>query len=544
MALKVLLLRKQRENKQKELDALRAKDAEFETREADLTTAIDEVENDEQRAQVEQLVTEFETERTEHRNAVEALEAEIAQIDADMQAAEAEQSTETPAANPAPEPEKERSKNTMNIMNRALKRMEYQEREALFARDEVKNYLSEVRACIKEKRALTNVGLTIPTVMLGLLRQNVEEYSKLYKHVRTMRINGEGRLLIQGGVPEAIWTECCANINELDIVFNDMAVDCFMVAGYFAVCNATAEDSDIDLLGALLDALGASIGRALDKAILFGRNTDANSNMPMGIVSRLVQTSQPAGYPATARAWVDLHTSNVKTISSGTTGKDLFAAILTNFGAAKGKYSRGEIVHVMNETTYTYLMAQAMNVDASGAIVSRVNGSMPVLGGVIEVLDFIPDYVMISGYFDLYLLAERAGAKFATSEHVRFLQNQTVMKGTARYDGGPIIAEAFVAIGVNSTTPDATTGITFGQDKANTVQSIALNTSTLAITGTASKQLIAITAPGSGPVTWASSASGKATVDTNGVVTGVTAGTTTITATANGLTASCVVTVT
>ncbi len=39
---------------------------------------------------------------------------------------------------------------------------------------------------------------------------------------------------------------------------------------------------------------------------------------------------------------------------------------------------------------------------------------------------------------------------------------------------------------MNSTTPDATTGITFGQDKANTVQSIALNTSTLAITGTAS----------------------------------------------------------
>ena len=544
MALKVLLLRKQQKNKADELAALRAKDAEFETREAELTKAIDEVENDKQRDEVEQLVTEFETQRAEHRSAVEALEEELRKIGEDIQAAEAEQNTEPPAGNNNTPAGNERSERTMNIMNRALRRMDYQERTALMASEDVKNYLKEVRTCIMEKRALTGVGLTIPTVMLDLLRENITEYSKLLKHVRVAQISGDGRQLIQGEIPEAIWTECCANLNELDLAFNDLDVDCYMVAGYFAVCNANIEDSDIDLLGTLLDAMGAAIGRALDKAILFGRNTDANSKMPMGIVSRLVQTSQPAGYPATARPWVDLHVSNVKTISNAVTGKDLFAAIMIDTGAAKSKYSRGEMVHIMNETTETYLMAQAMQVDAAGAIVSKMNGTMPGVGGTIVKLDFVPDYVIICGYFDLYTLAERAGAKFATSEHVRFLQNQTVMKGVARYDGAPAIAEGFVAIGVNGTTPDATTGITFAQDKANTVQSIALNTSTLAITGTARKQLIAILAPGSGPVTWTSSASGKATVDTNGVVTGVTAGTTTITATANGLTASCVVTVT
>ena len=90
---------------------------------------------------------------------------------------------------------------------------------------------------------------------------------------------------------------------------------------------------------------------------------------------------------------------------------------------------------------------------------------MPIIGGIIEVLDFVPDDVIIGGYFDVYLLAERAGQKFATSEHVRFLQDQTVMKGTARYDGQPAIAEAFVAIGINNTTPDA--DMTFAPDDAN-----------------------------------------------------------------------------
>ena len=110
-------------------------------------------------------------------------------------------------------------------------------------------------------------------------------------------------------------------------------------------------------------------------------------------------------------------------------------------------------------------MAQTVATTAAGQIVAGIAATMPVVGGIIEVLNFIPDNVIIGGYFDLYLLAERAGAKFATSEHVRFLQDQTVFKGTARYDGQPTIAEAFVAIGINGVTPNAT--MTFAPDTAN-----------------------------------------------------------------------------
>lgn len=466
MALKALLLKKQIDNKRKALDALRAKDAEFATREAELTQAIDEVETEEQRSEVDELVDTFEAEKADHDKAVGDLEREIEGLENDLAAEEAAQNTDpAPAANPAPAAER-KDETHMNTTREMAPGMTLRDRLAdIVTRDAVKDYLGEVRTSIKEKRAITNVGLTIPEVMLGLLRENMINYSKLYRHVTVRSIRGEGRMLVMGAIPEAVWTECCANLNELTLGFNDMSVDCFKVAGYFAVCNANLEDSDLDLASELLSAIGQAIGLALDKAILYGRNGDTTQNMPQGIVSRLVQTAAPSGYPATARPWADLHETNVLSITAATKDAALFKQLVLDSGAMKSKYARGEKVWVMNETTYTTLVANAMSITAGGAIVAGVNGTMPVAGGIIEVLNFVPDNVIIGGYFDLYLLAERRGPQFATSEHVRFLQDQTVMKGTARYDGAPMIAEAFVVIGLNGVTPDA--AMTFPSDTAN-----------------------------------------------------------------------------
>ena len=535
MALKALLLRKKIDDTKKALAALQNKDSEFEAREAELAKSIEEVTEEttqEERSVLDDMVAAFDKDKAEHEENKESLERMIGDLENDLAAEEAAQNTEPPVA---VQNERKESKN-MNTRDKFFSKMTLSERDAFFARDDVKDYLGEIRSCIREKRALQNVGLTIPEVFLGILRQNIENYSKLYKHVAVRPVSGDGRLVIMGTIPEAIWTDCCANLNELDLNFNDVELNCWKVGGFYGICNANIEDSDIDLASEVLTALGQAIGYALDKAILYGSGT----RMPLGVVPRLAQTSQPADYPATARPWVDLHTTNIK--ATANTGTALFADIVINSGAAKGKYSRGQLVHVMNETTYTYLMAQAMAVDAAGTIVSRVNGTMPVIGGIVEVLDFVPDYNIVSGYFDLYLLAERAGQKFASSEHYKFLADQTVFKGTARYDGKPAIAEGFVVNALNSQS--ATTSMSFAADNANTVQSIRLNTNTASIAGTGTFQLVAFTEPVSGTVTWASGTSAKATVSSSGLVTGVTAGTSVITATCNGLTASCTVTVT
>lgn len=455
------MLRKKLDEKKKALELLRTKEAEFEQRETELAQSIEEAETDEEKETVEEAIAEFEEEKETYENETAQLDSEVRQLEEELHAIEAE--NEDPAA--APEAHEEREVIKPMETRKKFFGMNIQERNEFLGREDVKGFLGEVRSCIKEKRALTNVGLTIPTVMLGLLRENLLDYSKLYKHVNVRAISGEGRLTIMGTVPEAVWTDCCANLNELDLAFYSEEFDCWRVGGFYAICNATLEDSDIDLASELLTALGQAIGLALDKAILYGTGT----RMPLGIVTRLVETTKPSDYPATARPWVDLSSSNVKSIASSVTGEGLFQAIIQDAGAAKGAYSRGAKVWVMNEGTYTSLMAAAATIDASGAIVSGVNGVMPVVGGAIEVLSFIPDNVIIGGYFDLYTLVERAGQRFATSEHVRFLQDQTIFRGTARYDGAPSIAESFVAIGINGVTPNAT--MTFAPDTANEEES-------------------------------------------------------------------------
>lgn len=446
MAMKALMLRKKIDLKKKEQEALRAHGEELEKREAELTRAIDEVETEEEQGTVEEAVGQFDREKAEHEEKAKELDTQVRELEKELADLEAEQITE-----PVKEPINERKDNIKM----------FKVNETFIEREDVQAFLAETRTAMREKRALTNVGLTIPVSLLGLLRENIINYSKLYKHVAVRRINGEGRLVIMSTIPEAVWTDCCANLNEMSLTFYGQEFDCWRVGGFYAICNASLEDSDLDLASELMTALAQGIGLALDKAILYGTGT----RMPLGIVTRLAQTSEPGDYPATARPWADLHTSNIKAIPTATKGQDLFVAIANDMAAAKGAYSRGELVYAMNEKTYAAIIGNSVVNTSDGRIVGAVNGSMPVTGGIIEVLGFIPDNVVIGGYFDCYTLAERAGNKFATSEHVRFLQDQTVFRGTARYDGGPSIAEAFVAFGLNNTTPNAT--MSFASDDAN-----------------------------------------------------------------------------
>ena len=112
-------------------------------------------------------------------------------------------------------------------------------------------------------------------------------------------------------------------------------------------------------------------------------------------------------------------------------------------------YATGNIVWVMNKKTHTKLIAEGIGVNSAAAIVAGgAQSTMPIVGGNIEELKFIPDNTIIFGYFENYVLAERAGTVIGQSEHVRFIEDQTVFKGTARYDGDLAIREAFAVYGV------------------------------------------------------------------------------------------------
>lgn len=79
---------------------------------------------------------------------------------------------------------------------------------------------------------------------------------------------------------------------------------------------------------------------------------------------------------------------------------------------------------------------------------------------------------------------------------------------------------------------------------AGTTMALSLDKSTVSVAHGSTTTLVATTTPAGMRVTWGTSDATKATVDDSGVVTGVAAGSATITATFAGLTKSCAVTVT
>lgn len=462
MALRALIMRNKLDIKKKELEALRAKDSGFQKREAELEQAIGEITDEtpeDDRKTVEGEVETFETEKKDHEQKKTDLEDEIRKIEDDIKKEEENQER-------AAGTHKERTggENTAMTTRGNFFGVNTQERNAMFAREDVKGFIERMRECIKEKRAITNVGLIIPEVFLSLIKQKTEETSKLMKYVTVRPLAGESRQNIMGEIPEAYWDEMCAAIKELDLAFYNMEMDGYKVSGYFAVCNAIYEDSDVDLAAEFIEALGKAIGKAIDKAIIYGKNV----KMPMGIVTSLMMTQAPEGYPATARAWEDLSTTHIISgTSANSTGTKLFQDIVKASGVVDNDYDTGNIVWLMNKKTRTKLIVESMGVNSAAAITAGMSGSMPVIGGDIVEFKFIPDDTIIFGYFKNYLLVERAGTKISQSEHVRFLDDQTVFKGTARYDGDLIIREAFAIYGIGK-APDTTASLFAGEKPAVT----------------------------------------------------------------------------
>lgn len=485
MALKQIMLRKKIDMKRSELNQLISKDADFATREAELETAIGEATTEEEQTTVTEQVEAFETEKKEHEEAKTALEEEIAGLEEELAAAETDPPQDRSFQIPEMRERRERTMPTMNInirslpMNvRAFDALPMERREQIVKRPEVKAFLDKLRSCKGSNRAISGAELEIPIVFLELISENMYRYSKLLNRVRVRSVRGEARQTIAGTVPEAIWTEMCGAINELSFVFNQITMDGYKVAGYVPVCNSLLEDTDIELASWIIEMLAESIAYAIDKAILYGKG--GSYNMPLGIVTRLAQTSKPSNYPVNAPAWVDLHTSNlIKIDGTSMTGAQFWAALVEATGNTFNRYARGTMFWAMNSKTYAKLKSKLITFTATGDIVANLFGTLPIVTGDVDILEFIPDNDIIGGYGDLYLWIDRASMVIDQSEHVKFIQDNTIFRGKSRADGQPVIPQAFVGINIANTS--VTTVIDFAADTANDadLQALSIGTNTL-----------------------------------------------------------------
>ena len=466
MALKVLLLRSKLTAVNATLAQLREQLDGFETREAELAADSEAAQTDDERAACETAICEFEADRAKVTADIETAEAEARSLTEQIEAAEAN-AAEARGASPAEKNQRGAHKTMPNhIAGDARSRfygMTYAQRDAFFAREDVTEFLTRTREMLGQQRAVSGAALGIPEVMLDIIRDNINRYSKLIGYTRLRQVRGKARQNVVGTVPEAVWTETVGTLNELTVSISQIETDGYKVGGYVFVSNCYLEDDDnIGLATEILDQLGQAIGYALDKAILFGTGT----KMPVGIATRLAAAEQPAWWGTNQGTFTALATTNViKSNSSAKNGEEFYADLITALGAADPKYSNGTPVWVCNHKTHVALQCKALAFDGAAALTAGVTSEMPIIGGKIVELDFVPDNEIIGGYMDLYLLAEREGTTLEQSREVKFIEDQTAFKASARYDGKPVRGEAFVVVRYDNVAP--VTSVTFAADSAN-----------------------------------------------------------------------------
>lgn len=473
MALKQLVLRRKIESARSALDEFLKADN-FQQRNADLEVAIEEAETEDDLALLEDEVEKFNKEKEEFEDKKSSLEEEVRKLESELKEIEENQPKSAEGSEGRSKENKGQNRGGQtNMLTRykAFAGMQRAQVEELIKRDDVQEFMIRTRAAISEKRSITGAELLVPTVMLDILRDAIGKYSKLISKVNLKPVKGKARQNVTGAVPEGVWTEMIANLNQINFSFSQIEVDGYKVGGFIPIPNSILEDSDIALANEILDGMGQAIGLALDKAILYGTGT----KMPVGIVKRLAEASKPAYYGST-ETWSDLRTKNLLVITAEgkndpTVGDRIFFQdLVRKLGKAKHEKATGTKFWAMSETTATELKARGLTFNASGVIVSGAENGVPVVGGESVILNFIPDNVIIGGYGNLYLLAERDGTALDQSEHVQFIQDNTVFRGTARYDGRPLFGEGFVAINISqadlAAAPTAN-AVTFVSDTAN-----------------------------------------------------------------------------
>ncbi len=458
-------------------DELRSRRQAYDLRTAELEAAVNEItteSTDEERTTVEEAITAHENEGSQLTKDETEFETETGRLiecvtDIETELSEIEERTRN--ANKPTTTQKTNTREDESYMENRTKffGMTMEQRNNFVARDDIKEFLTATRsrfsAARGETRGLKGGEVAVPTIMLEVIRENISEHSKLIKYVRLRKVSGKARQTVIGEVPEAVWSEATKTLNELDMSLNALEVDAFKLGGVISIPNSVLEDGDdINLAAELMHSMAESIGKGIDRAIPYGTGV----KMPLGFITRLTQTEKPADYPEDAPEWKDLSKTHIITLDiSGKTGVEFFAALIKALGVAKPKDSVGAPFWIMTRQTHLDIMAKALAFNAAAALVAGMNNTMPIIGGEIIELDesIIPDNHIGGGYGDKYLLAERDGAYLGTSEHAKFVEDQTVIKATNRYDGEPIFAESFVLVSFDNTAP--TVSSKFPKDYAN-----------------------------------------------------------------------------
>lgn len=422
-----IVLRRKREINEKKLADLLIRKEELTAKREELLEQVEQAETEEALEEVETKLKEVSEEEKETEEEEKKVEGLIEELDEELDGlSERKKSVKT-------EKRKAIEKRGGTTLGANLKVNGVETRAQILERinkEEVQTFYRNLQDVVMKKRALTDVDLTIPEEIVTVLNTLIGEYSKLKGEVYVQPLQGTGRVIIDGAIPKAIWTEMCDPVQELESGFSMTEIDGYKVSGYIPLCNAHIEDSMINLVTHVEEKIAMAIAKAIDHAVMVGEG--AAGKQPEGIITALGGTDREVTVGSSVAEIVQA----IGMIDDGEDGHPL-----------------GEITATMRRSTYyKHIITQTMAQTSDGRYIMQPANNYALPDGTRVILSSsVPEDTIVLGDLKAYLLGERAGVKLATSTDVRFIQDQTVVKGTARYDGKVVDENKFVVLKIEET---------------------------------------------------------------------------------------------
>lgn len=397
-------LSKELDLREKELQKVEERNSAFILRKTELEKAMEEAQTDEDLVLIDEEIEKLEEEGKEISEEKENLEEKISVINEELDQLEEKEDGAAKA--------QEERKN-MDIKTPEV-------RKGFLESEEEKVFYRSLNDALLSKRALSNTDLVIPEVVINRIESNIPGYSNLMNEVDVISLTGNGRVLTAGDIPTAVWMECCDPVSELADAFEQIELDCYKVGGYIPVCNATLEDSFINLASLIEERMAKSIAKAIDIAIMVGDGV----KKPLGVLKNATEGE------------------SVETV----------AELLAKSALVD---SEGEIIITANNKTLMgVIYPQLLLPTADGKYV--YDGSN-LAGFRFVRADALADSQLVIGDFKKYALGMRKNIEVSTSTDVRFIEDQTVIKAVARADGKPKNNAAFVKVTITPKTQAKTT---------------------------------------------------------------------------------------
>ena len=243
MALRQLMLAKQIADKEKELEEIRGKDADFETREKELETSIEEANTEEERSVVDEEITKFTEEKEAHEERKSELETELGELRGKMKEYEKA-------------PEKREKEKDMG------KRSE-----------EIEEARSAINAFVKSKGQVreggfkeADAGALIPQELLAP-QEKPEDIVDLRNYVKVVGVNsasGKYPVIAKSGSKMNTVEELAQNPELSKPKITEISYNIETRRGYIPISQEAIDDADYDVTGLIRDEINDQSGNTIN----------------------------------------------------------------------------------------------------------------------------------------------------------------------------------------------------------------------------------------------------------------------------------------